>query len=252
MNIIDVIDQVLTREVGYSENPPNSNRTKYATLLDTLEHPPLPRQGSPWCGTFIDWGYRQAGAIAALPISNFWTNGAALWYKAHNRWTPNKPVRGMLAYRALVGEHGHVGFILDVNGNNVRTVEGNTSATNVGDQSNGGIVAIHIRPISWWEGGYGQPFYELVNNQTQGDDMQAVNFVQYQPPGASQPLPAVWVSSLASQRWVHDPAELAALVAYTGFKGPIHIATTAKDFLFWGQPTGPFPDGWPSDARSRA
>ena len=47
------IVEVAEKEIGYTENPPNSNKTKYGTWFG------LP--SLPWCGIFVSWVYAKAG-----------------------------------------------------------------------------------------------------------------------------------------------------------------------------------------------
>jgi len=48
-NIIDIA----FKEVGQTENPPNSNKTKYGKWFGL--------DGVAWCGIFVSWVYAQAG-----------------------------------------------------------------------------------------------------------------------------------------------------------------------------------------------
>ena len=142
-------------ELGYNETP--TNITKYAKELDILENNYLPRQGSPWCGTFQDYGFRKFDALAALPSAQFWTPGAAQAFDRIGRLT-HAPKRGMLGYRTEFGAHGHVVMVLDVSYNSVLTVAGNTSG---GNPTDGGSVEKHSYAIDWFAG-YGMPMWDRV------------------------------------------------------------------------------------------
>lgn len=246
MSVIDDIARAELSQVGYTEQPAGSNRTKYAAELDTVEHKTWSRQGSPWCGTFQDWAFRQQGALAALPVSNFYTPSAAAWYKRNGRWTRTAPRVGDLAYRATGG--GHVGFVREVKGGMVLTSEGNTSPTNVGDPYDGGTVAAHWRSIAWWDDGYGQPEYELVQpaHTPQGVPIVSATFIQFQAPGAPAPHPAVFVSAdTAILTWVKTPEDLARKVVLSGWNKPVHIVNSKADFDIWGVLYGDLPADWP-------
>lgn len=246
MGIIDQIAATLTGEVGYRETPVNI--TRYAAVLDAAEHHSLGRQGSPWCGTFIDWGFRHENALDALPTNNFWTPGAARKYFALGRFYKT-PQRGDLACLHKDLDHGHVGFVLDVlPGGRVRTVEGNTTTSASGSQANGGEVAIKERSIGWWEG-YGRPFYDHVEVRPDpapigGTDM--IEFLQLDdthPPAEHDP---VWVANLVTQSWVPSQEDLAIKLFALGWPAdykPRQLGSK-EDLFRWGVPVGPMPPGW--------
>lgn len=245
MTIVDDIASAELSQVGYTESPAGSNRTKYAAELDAVEQKSWSREGSPWCGTFQDWAFRRVGALAALPISNFYTPSAAAWYRRNGRWSRTNPSIGDLAFRATGG--GHVGFVRAVGGGMVWTSEGNTSPTNVGDPYDGGAVAVHARPIAWWDDGYGQPEYELVQQVpvVGGAPIVSATFIQFQAPGAP-PHPAVFVSAdTAILTWVKTPEELARKVVLSGWNKPVHVVNSKADFDIWGVLYGDLPADWP-------
>jgi hypothetical protein len=174
--VASAVQSVLEPEAGYVETPVNV--TKYSTDLDAYENlsgTRIPRQGSPWCGTFIDWGFWKAQAQAALLYRNFGTSAAARKYIAAGRFhTTSQP--GDLAFKAITGA-GHIGFVISAEDYRrltgkpqalgyVATIEGNTASGNTGSQTNGGQVAIRQRPISFWtaEGGFGSPDYAKVSD----------------------------------------------------------------------------------------
>lgn len=158
---------------GYVETP--VNRTSFATDLDGAENPRIPRQGWSWCGTFIDWGFWRAGALAALAFRTFGTSVAAQHYIAKKAWF-SQPQPGDLAFLHTSGP-GHVGFVLDtgsvLSAGTVKTVEGNTSSGLFGSQSNGGQVAIRSRLNGFWAG-FGRPDYDAVQNPVDLAAIQAL------------------------------------------------------------------------------
>ena len=50
---------VARKELGYTESPAGSNRTKYGKWFGL--------DGHPWCMMFVQWCFRQAGAQDLLP-----------------------------------------------------------------------------------------------------------------------------------------------------------------------------------------
>ncbi len=47
------IVEIAIKEVGYTEYPANSNKTKYGKWIGW--------DGVPWCAAFVSWCYAQAG-----------------------------------------------------------------------------------------------------------------------------------------------------------------------------------------------
>lgn len=156
---------ILTPEIGYVETPVNI--TRYSAELDAVEHPKIPRQGSFWCGSFQDWGFWKADALAALPLRSYGTVAAAHAYMARGWWYQT-PIPGDLAFLHNSGPHGHVGFVVAVTGNIVTTIEGNTSS-GTGNQANGGMVARRTRQLTFWAG-FGRPNYPAANTDLTGLD----------------------------------------------------------------------------------
>ena len=137
MTVIDVAK----KEIGYSEIPANSNKTKYGKWFGF--------DGVAWCGMFCSWVYHQAGR--PLPKIGF-TKGfagcqtAVAYFKKMN-WITDKPVQGDLVFFDWNsdGRYDHVGiYDAKVTSTKFLTVEGNTSVSN---DSNGGTVMARTRDI---------------------------------------------------------------------------------------------------------
>lgn len=137
MTVIDVAK----KEIGYSEIPANSNKTKYGKWFGF--------DGVAWCGIFCSWVYHQAGT--PLPKIGF-TKGfagcqtAVAYFKKMN-WITDKPVQGDLVFFDWNsdGRYDHVGiYDAKVTSTKFLTVEGNTSVSN---DSNGGTVMARTRDI---------------------------------------------------------------------------------------------------------
>jgi len=133
-----IID-VAQKELGYCENPPNSNETKYGKWygLDSV----------PWCAIFVSWCYHSAGYI--LPkidsIKGYCScQNAFIFFKKNNQITKN-PVAGdiVLFDWDLNGKFEHTGlFVRKIDNDTFESIEGNTS---FGNDSNGGIVMLRRR-----------------------------------------------------------------------------------------------------------
>ena len=133
---------VAIKEVGYSETPANSNRTKYGAWFGL--------DGLPWCGIFISWVYWTAG----YPLGNIgYLKGfagcqtAVAYFRKHGAIVTD-PMPGDLAFFDWNndGRHDHVGmFSKNLSADEFESIEGNTSLTN---QSNGGSVMARYRKTS--------------------------------------------------------------------------------------------------------
>ena len=125
---------IAEKEIGYTETPANSNKTKFGKWFGF--------DGVAWCGMFVSWCYNKAG----FPLGNVgFSKGfagcqtAVAHYKKKNKVTTN-PVPGDIVFFDWNndGRFDHTGiFVKDIDGISFETIEGNTSLTN---QSNGGQV----------------------------------------------------------------------------------------------------------------
>jgi hypothetical protein len=131
--------EVATKEIGVTESPKNSNKTKYGRwfLLD----------GQPWCAMFVSWCYAMSGE--PLPAIGFkkgfagCQTGYAFFKK--NKWITTNPQSGDIVLFDWNGDgrYDHTGlFVRWIDDVHFETIEGNTSLTN---QSNGGEVMRRVR-----------------------------------------------------------------------------------------------------------
>lgn len=218
------IQALLEAEIGYVEKP--TNITVYAADLDAAETRAgtrIPRQGSPWCGTLQDYAaWRESGILpgtagSAFPVRNFGTSSAARFYaevlpRQWGQW--GRP--GDLAFKSMVGA-GHIGFVISpddferltgraLGQGRVATLEGNTSSTAVGSQTNGGEVAVKSRAFSFWAG-YGTPNYTPDPIQEDDDDMAAPPFRLVRPDGYYDVAKVSSSGDTTLVRAVHDGIE---------------------------------------------
>lgn len=140
--------EIARAEIGYTESPANSNRTKYGVWFGL--------NGQPWCAIFICWVMSQAG----VPYSKqAYTPTLAQWYKNQGRWSKT-PQPGDVVFFDFPGGHNrieHVGLVESVGKGHIITIEGNTS---LGDNTNGGAVMRRQRSSSIV--GYGRPNYSSI------------------------------------------------------------------------------------------
>lgn len=141
------IVNIARAEVGYTETPKNSNKTKYGKWFGF--------DGVPWCGMFVSWVYAQAGK----PLGNIgFSKGfagcqtAVAYYKKAGKIT-YAPRPGDIVFFDWNddGRYDHTGIFVEWTTDEFssvdlfRSIEGNTSA---GNQSNGGQVMERIRNSS--------------------------------------------------------------------------------------------------------
>jgi len=138
MNGLKVI-AIAKNEIGYVEEPINSNETKYGKWFGL--------DGVAWCAIFVSWCYDKAG----FPLGNIgFSKGmagcqtAVAFFKKTNQITSN-PIEGDIVFFDWNndGRFDHTGlFVKKIDDNTIETIEGNTSINN---QSNGGQVMIRQR-----------------------------------------------------------------------------------------------------------
>jgi peptidoglycan hydrolase-like protein with peptidoglycan-binding domain len=131
-----VVDTALG-EVGNTETPPNSNKTKYGAWYGI--------NGVAWCAEFVSWVFNEAGAPLGKVDDDKgyrYCPSAYNFWKAHNQITTHpEPGDIVLFDWTGDGKADHTGIFYKDNGNGktFTAVEGNTA---IGNDSNGGTVMI--------------------------------------------------------------------------------------------------------------
>ena len=129
--------QVAAAEVGYIEKP--ENLTKYGEFMKA--------DGLPWCGSFVNWCFSQAGIKLPSMVA---TAIGAHRLKEVGRFHTDKPEVGDIAFMDFphdgIDRISHVGIVASVHSNSVTTIEGNTGGENK-DQRNGGMVLVKERKL---------------------------------------------------------------------------------------------------------
>ena len=146
MSLSKVIE-IARADLGYTENPPGSNRTKYWDAYDPK------MQGQPWCVAFLWWVFAESGERMAFFGGGKTASCGVLlrWYREQGLTVPVSEVQeGDIV---ILNFHGtqdteHCGLVeLVLPGGwavGIRTIEGNTSPSD-GSQSNGGMVCEKTR-----------------------------------------------------------------------------------------------------------
>ena len=129
--------QVAAAEVGYIEKP--ENLTKYGEFMKA--------DGLPWCGSFVNWCFSQAGIKLPSMVA---TAIGAHRLKEVGRFHTDKPEVGDIAFMDFphdgIDRISHVGIVASVHANSVTTIEGNTGGDGK-DQRNGGMVLVKERKL---------------------------------------------------------------------------------------------------------
>lgn len=125
-------------QLGYTEQPKNSNRTKYGAWMGF--------DGQPWCMSFVQWVFKRAG------FNLFKTGSCSALVEQYRRAAPAQIITEGFrpgdivffdwSWQRKITEH--VGIVVDTLPGSVITIEGNTA---VGDDSNGGAVMRRTRPL---------------------------------------------------------------------------------------------------------
>lgn len=118
--------KICANEIGTTENPPNSNKTKYGEWYGW--------NGVPWCMIFVQWCFNQAGLTLEYKSASC-SDTLSWWKKNHPAQVTDNPKPG-----DIMIQEGHTGIVEKV-GEMITTIEGNTSPTDAGSQNNGGCVA---------------------------------------------------------------------------------------------------------------
>ena len=122
-------------ELGNTESPAGSNRTKYGRWMGL--------DGQPWCMSFVQWCFAQAGQ--ALPCRTDSCSALLRWYRANQ---PERVVRDPLPGDIVIYRFGHTGIVESAAGGSITAIEGNTSPGSSGSQDNGGGVFRRTRSRS--------------------------------------------------------------------------------------------------------
>ena len=115
-------------QVGYKEG--NNNYNKYADDPKIQKLYGWNVQNQPWCAVFVNWLFLNAfGYDDGSAMTYGGSPGCAIAaqnYKNNNAWSMN-PRKGDQIFFNINGGINHTGIVVDVSGNTIRTVEGNSS-----------------------------------------------------------------------------------------------------------------------------
>lgn len=133
------IINIAAGEIGYTESPAGSNRTKYGEAYGW--------NGVAWCVIFLWWCFREAGASELFYGGGKTASCGQLraYAATHGQWVADGEYRPgdlvIFDFPNTGAETDHIGIVESVSGSILTTIEGNTSPTEAGSQYNGGCVA---------------------------------------------------------------------------------------------------------------
>lgn len=120
-------------DIGYTESPPNSNKTKYGKAYGM--------DGQPWCMMAVQEWYKDSGH--PLPLKTASCSSFLNWVKKNMpEAITDKPQPSDI----IIYNFGHCGLVEAIDGSAVVAIEGNTSVS--GSQNNGGMVCRKRRNIA--------------------------------------------------------------------------------------------------------
>ena len=147
---------IAAADIGYSESPPNSNKTKYGKWYGL--------DGQPWCMMFVQWCFDHAGS--PLPYRTASCSALERWYRANRPDAVHTtPEPGDVA----IYDFGHTGIVESAAGTTITAIEGNTSSDNNGSQDNGGGVYRRVRSKSKVTA-FLRPDYEKPDDDDEKED----------------------------------------------------------------------------------
>lgn len=135
MNTVNDVLRVAQADIGYTENPPNSNRTKYGKWYGM--------DGQPWCMMAVQYWFDQAGS--PLPYKTASCSALERWYRNNK---PDSVYDDAKPGDIVIYNFGHTGIVESATGTTITAIEGNTSPGEEGSQDNGGGVYRRTRKKS--------------------------------------------------------------------------------------------------------
>ena len=138
MRTVKELLAVARKELGNTESPAGSNRTKYGKFMNL--------DGQPWCMSFVQWCFAQVGV--KLPEKTGSCGALMRAAQAAGCWVVRDFQPGDVVIYDFSGKQKttqHCGIVeMELPDYGVQAIEGNTSST--GSQDNGGAVLRKNRP----------------------------------------------------------------------------------------------------------
>ncbi|ANV90771.1 CHAP domain-containing protein [Picosynechococcus sp. PCC 8807] len=155
--MIEEILKVARAEIGYRENPPGSNRTKYGDWYGFHDL---------WCAMFTSWVFDKAGFPLPKIQTGAPSGGAYCPYiegyaRRQGQWHRTPKPGDLALFHFGQNLAIHIGIVESVgSGGNFTTIEGNTKKSNAPGQNNGEWVWRKHRHVNQCRG-----FYRPIGSQ---------------------------------------------------------------------------------------
>ena len=147
---------VARRELGYTESPAGSNRTKYGKWFGL--------DGQPWCMIFVQWCFRQAGGQDLLPALTASCGALMRAAQAKGCWVTGGYQPGDVVIYDFPGNNvktDHCGIVEQLSGGGIMAIEGNTGS---GNDADGGQVQRRVRSNKVILGAF-RPDYDMEEKE---------------------------------------------------------------------------------------
>ena len=147
---------VARRELGYTESPAGSNRTKYGKWFGL--------DGQPWCMMFVQWCFRQAGGQDLLPALTASCGALMRAAQAKGCWVTGGYQPGDVVIYDFPGNNvktDHCGIVEQLSGGGIIAIEGNTGS---GNDADGGQVQRRVRSNKVILGAF-RPDYDMEEKE---------------------------------------------------------------------------------------
>lgn len=156
---------VAAKQLGVRESPPGSNKVRYNTWYYGKE---VQGGGYPWCMTFVQWVFDQAGV--KLPRRTASCGDLMRAAQAAGCWVTKNFLPGDIAIFNFPGGAAtdHCGIIEAVTASGVISIEGNTGSSSDAD---GGQVQRRERPAKYIVGAV-RPDYDKEDNLARYNSVQ--------------------------------------------------------------------------------
>ena len=208
---------VARRELGYTESPAGSNRTKYGKWFGL--------DGQPWCMMFVQWCFRQAGGQDLLPALTASCGALMRAAQAKGCWVTGGYQPGDVVIYDFPGNNvktDHCGIVEQLSGGGIMAIEGNTGS---GNDADGGQVQRRVRSNKVILGAF-RPAYEFEEKENE-DEMDIEKLTDEQLIRLAERMQAALAERSISAKLAAEVDEAVAL-GITDGSGPNKFCTRAQ------------------------
>ena len=209
--------KVARGELGYTESPAGSNRTKYGKWFGL--------DGQPWCMMFVQWCFRQAGGQDLLPALTASCGALMRAAQAKGCWLTGGYQPGDVVIYDFPGNNvktDHCGIVEQLAGGGIMAIEGNTGS---GNDADGGQVQRRVRSNKVILGAF-RPDYDIEEKEDE-EDMDIEKLTDEQLIRLAERIQAALAKRPISAALQAD-VDKAVAAGITDGKGPNKFCTRAQ------------------------